>query len=137
MVDRIAFLNSLIGKPYRLGAQGPDAYDCYSATRAVQSGVFGRDMPPFEIPGTAGRWAIAAAITIHPERNRWIEAEKPVDGAAVTMARNEVGYHIGTYLETDGGIIVHALERVGVVAGRLIELEAEGWRKFRFHIPNE
>lgn len=136
-MDRIEFITSILGRPYRLGAQGPEAYDCYSATRALQSGIFDRDMPEFAIPETAGRWAIAAAMTVHPERRKWTSVERPVDGAIVTMARNEIGYHIGTWLQEDGGVIVHAMESVGVVASRLIELEAEGWRKFRFHIPME
>jgi hypothetical protein len=87
------------------------------------------------MPGEAGRWAIAAAISAHPERSRWREIDVAADGALVTMARHVQGYHIGVWIDDDDGLIVHALEGLGVVASRLIELEAEGWRKFRFHLP--
>lgn len=93
-------------------------------------------MPEFSIPGKAGRHAIAMAIAVHPERARWREVSSPVDGGLVTMARHLQGYHIGTWLAEDGGTILHTLETTGVVASRLIELEAEGWRKFRFHRPD-
>lgn len=136
MTDRAATINGFLGRPYRLGASGPDAYDCYGITRALQAVLFERPMPAFEIPGKSGRMAIAAAIAGHPERLRWAEIEAPVDGAIVTMARHLQGYHLGTWLSEDGGLIVHAMEGVGVVASRLIELEVEGWRRFRFHIPS-
>lgn len=135
MLDRIAALNEIIGRPYRLGAQGPDAYDCYSAARAVQRSIFMREMPAFEMPSEAGRQAIAAAIAMHPERDRWKEIKAPSDGALVTMARHLQGYHIGVWIADEDGLIVHAIEGPGVVASRMLELEAEGWRKFRFHLP--
>lgn len=135
-MSRADIINGLMGKPYRLGGQGgDDAVDCYSATRHLQLALFGRDMPAFDMPSEAGRLAIAAAIAEHPERGRWIEIAKPRDGAIVTMARNVCGYHLGTWLAEDGGIIVHALEEVGVVADTLPSLASIGWRRFRFHVP--
>ena len=53
----------------------------------------------------------------------------------VTMARNECGYHLGTWVAEDGGLIVHAVEGCGVVADTLATLGAVGWRRFRFHLP--
>lgn len=132
---RSEIINALIGVPYRLGAQGPDELDCYSCARMLQSKLFQRSMPEFAMPGQAGRMAIASAISVHPERHRWHEIAEPVDGALVTMARNQCGYHIGTWIEEDGGVIVHAIEECGVVADTISTLQAVGWRKFRFHTP--
>jgi 6-phosphofructokinase len=98
MADRDDILGSILGKPYRLGAQGPQEFDCYSATRFVQRELFGRAMPAFTMPETAGRWAIASVIAVHPERMQWREIARPCEGALVTMARNTQGYHIGTWL---------------------------------------
>ena len=98
MTDRGAIINGLIGTPYRLGAQGPAEVDCYSATRILQQALFGRDMPAFQMPGEAGRTAIAAAIAGRPSRARCGEVATPVDGCLVTMARNTQGYHLGTWL---------------------------------------
>jgi cell wall-associated NlpC family hydrolase len=134
-VERAAIINSLIGTPYVLGGQGPDAFDCYGVTRVVQERVFGRAMPEFSMPAKAGRMGIASAIAVHPERANWKEIDAPVDGAIVTMARNTQGYHMGTWLADDGGIILHAIEEVGVVVDTLIMLQAVGWRRFQFHVP--
>jgi cell wall-associated NlpC family hydrolase len=132
---RAEIVNRLMGRPYRLGAGGPDAFDCYGATRALQAELFGRAMPAFAMPGEAGRTAIAAAIAVHPERARWVEVDRPVDGAIVTMARHQQGYHMGTWLAEDGGLVIHALEQVGVVADTIPSLQAVGWRRFRYHVP--
>lgn len=135
MPDRRNIINSLIGTRYELGAQGPDAVDCYSAAKLLQLRLFGREMPDFQMPGEAGRTAIAAAIAVHPERARWHQVERPVDGCLVTMARHLQGYHLGTWLMEDGGIIVHAMERCGVVVDTISTLQAVGWQRFRFHVP--
>jgi cell wall-associated NlpC family hydrolase len=135
-MDRAAIINELIGRPYDLGGRKPGSLDCYGCAREVQWQIYGREMPPFEMPGSAGRMAIAAAISAHPERLAWREVDHPADGALVTMARNGCGYHIGTWMENDGGLIIHALETVGVVADTIPSMQAVGWRRFRFHVPN-
>ena len=134
-MDRVGFINSIIGTSYELGGGADGAVDCYGCAAMLQREIFGRDMPDFSMPGTAGRFAIAAAISVHPERQKWREIDQPEDGALVTMARNDCGYHIGTWLEEDGGVIVHAMEKVGVVVDTIPSLQAIGWRRFRFHIP--
>lgn len=135
MIDRTAIINGIMGTPYELGAQGPDLVDCYSAATMLQAALFGRAMPSFQAPAGAGRTAIAGAIAAHPERARWVEVDTPIDGALVTMARQNCGYHVGTWLEEDGGLIVHAIEECGVVADTIMSLQAVGWRRFRYHMP--
>lgn len=134
-MDRASLINAIMGMPYDLGGRMDGAVDCYGCARLIQSRVFGREMPEFSMPADAGRIAIASAIAVHPERARWAEVDLPSDGALVTMARNDCGYHIGTWLDDDGGIIVHAMEGVGVVADTIQSLKAVGWRRFRFHTP--
>jgi hypothetical protein len=132
---RVAHLNSLVGKPYRLGAAGPDCFDCYGISRHLQREFFGRDCPLFEMPGQAGRIAIASAIALHPFRSKWVEVQGPADGCAVSMAKQDIGYHLGTYLSLDGGIIVHAVEDSGVTVDTIFAMKAMGWRRFRFLAP--
>lgn len=116
--ERAEHLNALVGRPYIAGAMGPDAFDCYGLARHIQSEFFGRDLPIFQLPAEAGRFAIASAIAVHPERMRWSEIIQPVDGSMVVMARQGCGFHIGVWLALDGemGIIVHTIEQTGVVA---------------------
>lgn len=113
---RAVHLNTLIGRAYQRGAMGPDRFDCYGLARHLQSAFFGRDLPLFQLPSEAGRFAIASAIAVHPERSRWQDAHDPVDGAVAIMSRQECGFHMGVFLELDGGLIVHTVEETGVVA---------------------
>lgn len=136
-MDRADIVNGLLGRPYRLGCAGPDAFDCYGLTRYLQMTLFGRSMPEFKMPGFGGRIAIASAIAVHPERQCWGEIAAARDGCIVTMARQNAGYHMGTWLAMDGGVIVHTIERCGVVTDTPATLEAIGWRRLRYFVPIE
>ncbi|EWY36782.1 hypothetical protein N825_25445 [Skermanella stibiiresistens SB22] len=60
--------------PYRLGARGPDAVDCYGLVRLVLLAVAGIEMPLFAdtVPagGAADRAALAALVAGY-DRDRW------------------------------------------------------------------
>lgn len=127
---RAEHVNALLGRPYQAGGNGPESFDCYGLARHLQAAFFGRDLPVFTMPAEAGRFAIASAITVHPERARWREIAAPIDGAIAVMARQENGFHMGVFLDLDGGTIVHALEEQGVVAERpfLLTSPAARWQ---------
>jgi hypothetical protein len=129
---RAAFLNDLVGRPYAAGADGPEAFDCYGLTRHLQLSCFGRKMPPFLLPRGAGRIAIASAIATHPERENWVPVREPVDGAIALMARRDIAWHMGTYFDLDGGLVVHALEDAGVSAAPPWRLWSQGGGRWRF-----
>lgn len=112
---RAAHLNGLLGRPYRAGGMGPDAFDCYGLARHLQHAFFGRALPVFQLPAEAGRFAVASAIAVHPERGRWQETASPRDGAMVVMARQDCGFHIGVWLDLQGGLVAHTIEQTGVV----------------------
>ena len=134
--DRAAHLNTLIGRPYEAGAMGPDRFDCYGLARHIQAEFFGRALPLFQLPADAGRFAIASAIAIHPERERWVAADNATDGAIVVMAQQACGFHMGVYLDLDGGLIVHTVEKTGVVAEKPFQLSspAARWR-ITYYVP--
>lgn len=125
---RAAHINALLGRPYRARAMGMDAFDCYGLARHLQAEFFGRDLPLFQLPADAGRFAIASAITVHPERQRWREIAQRVDGAMVVMARQDCGFHLGVFLALDGGIVVHTIEQTGVVAESPFQLTSPAGR---------
>lgn len=128
--DRAAHVNSLLGRRYEAGGMGPELYDCYGLARHLQAAFFGRDLPRFQLPAEAGRFAVASAIAVHPERARWVPVARPVDGAMVVMARQDCGFHVGVYLAMDRGLVVHTIEQTGVVAETPFQLAspAARWR---------
>lgn len=136
MTTRAAFLLDLIGKPYQLGARGPDAYDCWALVRHVERGLYGRDLPDISAESTDPR-ALAAIFRSHAERRRWVEVERPLDGAVVLMARLERPFHCGVYLEeAPSAGVLHAWHP-RVVFERLDILTASGWGCLRYFVPAE
>ncbi len=135
MSPNAAVINAVVGRPYEIGGQGPEAFDCYGLTRYLQQACAFRDMPAFRAPGDMSRTAIAAMIAQHPERSNWRQVERPADLCIVTMATVETGFHMGTFFDLDGGLVIHTLERQGVVADRVFELRVNGWRAFKYFVP--
>ena len=135
MTDRIAFVEALVGTPYRLGAQGPDAWDCWSLTRHVQQELFGRRLASVEVPADKAieaAWWLPAALA---ERRRWTETARPEDGCLITMTQGVERTHTGTWLDLDRGLVIHTLPEQGGSLDRLLDLEAVGWAGFRFWRP--
>lgn len=131
--EQVAWIESLIGRPWRLGAEGPDLYDCWSLTRLVQRRLFGRAVPRVVLPEGTSRRAIADLLASHPGRALWRRVARPVNGGPVEMCSVQMPLHVGTWLDLDGGLVLHCCEGPGVSLDSLIKLRALNWRGFRFY----
>ncbi|KAB7783490.1 NlpC/P60 family protein [Methylorubrum populi] len=130
MTDRVAFLSDLIGRPYRIGATGPDCFDCYGLARHVQATLY--DVPMPELPFVAATTRQQAeAMLNHAERQNWreIPEHEARDGDLVLMgnvARRD--FHLGTYVVPGtAGVVLHIDKANGVVADDLPSLRAIGF----------
>lgn len=130
--EQLAFLNKLIGTPWKRGSEGPSSYDCWSAAKLIEETFFGRHMPSFTDPPSDLR-ALARLIKDHPHRKCWQRVEKPVHGALVELAHVKHAFHIGVFLNVDGGGIFHCNQGSGVGFDKEIVLKAAGWRGFYYH----
>lgn len=109
-----------IGKPWQSGAQGPDAYDCWSLVRAVQKNVFGNDLPMISV-NALDPAAVMAAFAGNAEYAHWQQVEIPQDGdCVITKSSPLVAEHVGIWIDVDGGRILQAVYGAGVVAIRPI-----------------
>lgn len=130
MTDRLAFLEGLIGKSYRLGATGPDEFDCYGLAQHIQRNLYAVQMPdlPFVAATTRSQ---AEAMLNHAERQNWTEVSdaEARDGDIVLMgnvlARD---FHLGTFVvPVTAGVVIHVDQGRGVVADDLPALRAIGF----------
>ncbi|MGA0595391.1 peptidoglycan endopeptidase [Enterovirga sp. CN4-39] len=132
-MDRNAFLSDLIGRPYAIGARGPEAFDCYGLTRHLQRELARIEMPdvPFANPTTR---AAAEAMLSHPERQAWEEVEHPEDLDIVLMGNvAKRDFHLGTFvIPAISGVVVHTDQANGVVADDIPSLKAVGFNYLRF-----
>ncbi len=122
------WVNEYIGRPYRVGADGPDAYDCWGLARAVQREHYGIELPVIAEVDRDEMLAVARAFRGHPEVSRWDMVGEPRDGDLVTLGRGTVSHHIGIYVEADGGGILHAVRGAGVIWSRPSALRGAGWQ---------
>lgn len=122
----------LIGLPWEIGAEGPHAYDCWGLARMIQREVFGREVPAVTEPPESTR-ALMRFIKEHAERSNWRRVEEPSHGCMVEMAHNSHPFHIGVFLDIDGGGIVHSMRGQGVCWDRVATLRLSGWRRINFH----
>jgi hypothetical protein len=143
--ERVAaavFIRTAIFKPWSPGAQGPDAYDCWGLARAVQRRLAGRDLPIINCDPADLR-AVVRLVKDHPLHSEWHEVDAPGHLDLVLLSSNRHPHHIGTWLQLDGGGVLHATEQFGgdgakapkkpgVTFDGLPALKIQGWAKFKF-----
>ena len=101
-----------VGAPWAAGAQGPEAWDCWALFRHVQAEHFGLAVPEIIAADYDDPAALSSLFRGHDERARWVRVERPAHGDAVIVHRP---LHIGTWIEADGGGVLHAVRGVGVI----------------------
>lgn len=118
-----------IGIPWEAGAQGPHAYDCMSFFRYIQAREFGIQVPAIIAPDYDDPTVLVELFGKHEERARWGRVEKPRHGDAVIIHKP---MHIGTWLDIDGGGVLHCVRGSGVIftADAAWRLSGFGRREF-------
>lgn len=128
--SRKAFLKALIGKPYKLNAKGPEAFDCWHVVKCVRETLFDDVLPDIEVPKDPSLLWLGRVFRDDAERKRWEQTEEIADGNLVLMSRATQAVHIGIWL-AEGGVL-HAVEVDGVVFQDIPVLRASGWGHLRF-----
>ena len=106
-------LDQFVGLPYREGARGPDAFDCYGLVAAVFRAVRGVELPDWyqTAPGpqSASR-AISAALAGEVAGGRSEPVETPADYDIAIVGSTNRPHHVGVVVE--GGVL-HASRAFG------------------------
>lgn len=133
MIDRAAFLNGFVNRPY-----AKDGLHCWAFVSEVQRVLFGRTLPLFSAMPELRE--VVRLFRDHDERRNWREVPAPVDGAIVMASRiaavRRCDIHCGVFLVVDGpGQVWHCDEPQGVEAVSPVELtELRRW-SLRYFIP--
>jgi hypothetical protein len=122
----VAWINARIGKPWAIGAGGPDAYDCLGLVRAAYRDLCAVEIPPVDVDAALG---VLGRRTI---RRLWRPSPSPVHLSIVVMGRSRDPHHVGVWFALDRGLCVHALEGAGVVASTPLQLVAMGFQRLRW-----
>lgn len=139
--DAAAMLRVLMraGIRHRLGARGPEAFDCWSTTQLVQAHLFGRQLLGVDLGARPSRTDVLRAMRGHPAYAQWREAGlwgaamQPRHGDVVTMAHRATPWHVGTFLAVDRGVVVHCEEHAGLSVDDRSVLAAKGFGQLLIH----
>lgn len=128
--SELAFLTELIGKPYRLGAEGPHEFDCYGLARCVLKHCTGSELPEASRVGD-----YVATIREHGERRNWRPVEEPGAFDLVLMGNViENRTHLGVWvIPATRGVVLHAHPQMSVCTHDLPSLRGLGFSDFRFY----
>lgn len=123
-----------IGIPWEAGAQGPSAYDCMGFFKFLQKEHFGIEVPSIIAPDYDDPSVLVALFGDHEERANWARIDKAEHGCAVIVHRP---MHIGTWLDIDGGGVLHCVKGAGVVftSDSSWPMSGFGRREFFRHNP--
>ncbi len=135
MTDRLAFYESLIGKPYKIGERGPASFDCYGLARHIQNELAGVSMPDVAFAEPTTR-AQAEAMLSHPERQAWEEIPEAEARELDLVLMGNVqkrDFHLGTYIvPVTTGAVIHIDKSAGVVVDDIPALKASGYNFLRY-----
>ncbi|MCP4355613.1 MAG: hypothetical protein GY793_08305, partial [Proteobacteria bacterium] len=116
-----------IGKPYIKGDQ-----DCWTVFCDIQNKVFNKNIELIDF-GQIGEFSVRKEFLKHPLRQRFQKLTIPVDGCAVFLSKGQYTSHIGVYLNSGEGKVLHAIEHSGTIIQTISELEVHGWKKIEFY----
>ncbi len=115
----MADVADLIGKPFRYGGRGPDAYDCYGLVREMCRRD-GKPVPDFKSPSELA--VIEAVMAVERASGKWQEVAKG-PGRILLLRVGALACHVAYTLPDDR--MIHTWEKSnGVCIERI-----EGWRR--------
>lgn len=121
-----------IGKPYRAGANGPDAFDCWGIGRHHYAKQFGIAIPSMPLERLC---LDHTNLRIFEDAldGDWDEIDMPEEHCGVALARCQIITHVGLWTWADGGRVLHMQGNRFVVTQSIPELRAELWSVVKFY----
>ncbi len=101
-----------VGIPWAAGGQGPNEFDCMGFFRMLQGKHFGIGVPSIIAPDYDDPEVLVDLFGSHEERAQWLRIADAEHGCAVIVHRP---MHIGTWLDVDGGGVLHCVRGPGVI----------------------
>jgi hypothetical protein len=113
--------------------------DCWEFVRQLELAVYNIELPEILVDYDSDDSKQTRhikqfrAITTHKEREHWHAITSPRGGCLVTMSHNITPYHIGVWVELDGGAVAHYLPELGMQFQTIMRAKAAGWRGLTFY----
>jgi cell wall-associated NlpC family hydrolase len=119
-----------IGKPYVKGSFGPDSFDCWGLVWTVYKNRFEIELPRFLFVDNQSALDIRRAMK--ENARQYEELAQPEEGCIVGIGQGRELSHVGIWIESDGGLVLHATAP-RVLAQSLKALRLAGFQKIQFY----
>lgn len=116
-----------LGRQYIKGEQ-----DCWTVFCDIQNNVFNKNLSELDFGNINERNARKEFIN-NPLRQRFKRVNIPIDGCAVFLSKGQYTSHIGTYIASGEGKVIHAVEHLGTIIQNISDLELNGWNIVGFY----
>lgn len=128
----------LLARPaWRLGAQGPDAFDCWAMLALLQRHLFGREVEIVMPRAAMSRASILRAFAgegFARAHIQWRRREGvPQHGDGVLMSHKEAPHHCGVWLDLNRGVVAHHAEHAGFSLDGAQALRLSGYANLAFY----
>ncbi len=126
------WLKQYIGKLWVAGTYGPSTFDCWGLVWHVSKYCYGREIPKYQNGFKLGQNGRAELIKLETAMH-FVQIEKPEDGCFVGLGNGRGIYHVGIYVEADGGLVLHCYNKGRTVAESLVSIKCCGFSKIEFY----
>lgn len=125
-------LTDYLGKPWIVGANGPDAFDCWGLVEHIYQTQKGITLCRYADIDKLNKAEVNNQIKESLETT-WKRLEIPSDLALVTLSNlpNKV-YHVGCYIDKDQGYIIHTRKNIGCMIEPMDKI-VSNWNHIKFY----
>lgn len=129
-MNGINYCQSLLGKPWVSGARGPEAFDCWGLLFDVYQKTLGITLPAY--PNVDANNSLRVAQFIRKGRETWLPLAQPEHLCAVGISSGKFITHVGLWLDTDDGGVLHSASGRGVTFQSRASLAFNGFSSLTF-----
>lgn len=125
------WVNDYLGKPWEVGARGPDSYDCWGLVVAVYREEFNIALPEFVEMDAEDPKSVMSTFKTQSLKHRHLDT--PIDGCVV-LAGKTYPTHCGVYLK-DTKSILHVFQGGLSCVQKVSSLNQRGMRFWKYYTP--
>jgi len=98
----------------------------------VERKLAGRELIDAEDPPTNIK-QLSRYVAYHAAMHQWRVVDRPVHLGPVLLAHINHPFHVGVFLDVDGGVLLHCQIGTGVTVDSLMALRHAGWRRMTYY----
>jgi cell wall-associated NlpC family hydrolase len=130
--EDIEFASRLIGRRWVSGACGPEDFDCWGIVKYIYEKRRGVILPEYPGVTESGRLSMIRNAQ-HEVDTNWLPLDEPEHFAFVGMSEGSRIHHVGLWLASGAGGVLHSRQGSGVQFQSMLSVRQSGIQNFTFY----